>query len=80
MGLALLVWVGGGLLEQVLYFFGNKLRLSKKSPIPHLPSAAEDLLTTAFYSSLSSAFHEASLSLTLYSITIIIITTAIVTG
>ena len=35
-GLALLVWVGGGLLKRVLYFFGNEPRLSRKSLILHL--------------------------------------------
>ena len=34
MGLALLVWVGGG---RVLYFFGNEPRLGQKSPILHRP-------------------------------------------
>ena len=34
MGLALLVWVGGGLL--ILYFFGNEPSLGRKSPILHL--------------------------------------------
>ena len=39
MGLALLVWVGGGLLKRVLYVFGNEpsLGLGQKSPILHLP-------------------------------------------
>ena len=37
MGLALLVWVGGGLLKRVLYFFGNEPSLGQKSPILHLP-------------------------------------------
>ena len=37
MGLALLVWVGGGLLKRVLYFFGNEPSLGRKSPILHLP-------------------------------------------
>ena len=37
MGLALLVWVGGGLLKRILYFFGNKPSLGQKSPILHLP-------------------------------------------
>ena len=37
MGLALLVWVGGGLLKRVLYFFGNEPNLGQKSPILHLP-------------------------------------------
>ena len=36
MGLALLVWVGGDLLKQVLYFFGNDPSLGRKSPILHL--------------------------------------------
>ena len=36
-GLALLVWVGGGLLNRVLYFFGNEPSLGQKSPILHLP-------------------------------------------
>ena len=35
MGLALLVWVGGGLLKRVLYFFGNEPSLGRKSPILH---------------------------------------------
>ena len=33
MGLALLVWVGGGLLKRVLYFFGNEPSLGQKSPV-----------------------------------------------
>ena len=37
MGLALLVWVGGGLLKRVLYFFGNEPSLGQKSPTLHLP-------------------------------------------
>ena len=37
MGLAFLVWVGGGLLKRVLYFFGNEPSLGQKSPILHLP-------------------------------------------
>ena len=37
MGLALLVWVGGGLLKQLLYFFGNEPSLCRKSLILHLP-------------------------------------------
>ena len=37
MGLALLVWVGGGLLKRVLYFFGNEPSLGQKSPMLHLP-------------------------------------------
>ena len=37
MGLALLVWVGGGLLKRVLYFFGNEPILGRKSPMLHLP-------------------------------------------
>ena len=36
MGLALLVWVGGGLLKRVLYFLINELSLGRKSPILHL--------------------------------------------
>ena len=36
MGLALLVWVGGGLLKRVLYFLGNEPSLGHKSPILHL--------------------------------------------
>ena len=36
-GLALLVWVGGGLLKRVLYFFGNESSLGQKSPILRLP-------------------------------------------
>ena len=34
MGLALLVWVGGGLLKWVLYFLGNELSLGKKISHP----------------------------------------------
>ena len=30
MSLALLVWVGGGLLKRVLYFFGNEPSLGQK--------------------------------------------------
>ena len=37
MGLALLVFAGGGLLKQVLYFFGNVPSLGQKSLILHLP-------------------------------------------
>ena len=37
MSLSLLVWVGGGLLKRVLYFFGNESSLGQKSPILHLP-------------------------------------------
>ena len=38
MGLALLVWVGGGLLKRVcLYFFGNERSLGQKSLTVHLP-------------------------------------------
>ena len=37
MCLALLVWVGGGLLKRVLYFFGNEPSLGRKSPIRHMP-------------------------------------------
>ena len=40
MGLALLVWVGGGLLKRVSYFFGNEPSLGRKSLIPHLPRIA----------------------------------------
>ena len=36
MGLALLVWVGGGLLKRVLYCFDNEPSLSQKSPILQL--------------------------------------------
>ena len=36
MGLALLVWVGGGLLKRVLYFYGNEPSIGGKSPILHL--------------------------------------------
>ena len=38
MGLPLLVWVGGGLLKPVLYFFGNEPSLIRKSPILHSTS------------------------------------------
>ena len=37
MGSAILVWVGGGLLKRVLYFFGNEPSLGQKYPILHLP-------------------------------------------
>ena len=33
MGLALMVWVGGGLLKRVLYIFGNEPSLGQNSPI-----------------------------------------------
>ena len=36
MGLALLVWVDGGLLKRDLYFFGNQPSLGRKSPILHI--------------------------------------------
>ena len=39
MCLALLVWVGGGLLKWILYYFGNEPSLGQKSPILHLPPA-----------------------------------------
>ena len=32
-----MVWVGGGLLKRVLYFFGNEPSYGRKSPILHLP-------------------------------------------
>ena len=41
MGLALLVWVGGGLL--ILYFFGNEPSLGRKSPILHLTQVSQQL-------------------------------------
>ena len=37
MGLALLVWVGDGLLKGVSNFFGNESSLGRKSAILHLP-------------------------------------------
>ena len=37
MSLALLVWVGGGLLKRVFYCFGKEFSLGKKSAILHLP-------------------------------------------
>ena len=37
MSLALLVWVGGGLLKRFLDFFGNEHSLGQKSPMLHLP-------------------------------------------
>ena len=33
MGLTLLVWVGGGLIKRVVYFFGNEPSLGRKSSI-----------------------------------------------
>ena len=45
MSLALLVWVGGGLLKLVLHFFGNQPSLSRKSPILHLPPFAATLVS-----------------------------------
>ena len=36
MGWALLVWVGGGLLKRVLYFFGDEPSLGRKSLILQL--------------------------------------------
>ena len=44
MGLALLVWVGGGLLKRVLYFFGNEPSLGRKFPVLHLPRLREPLV------------------------------------
>ena len=35
MSLALLVWVGGGLVKWILYFFDNDPSLGQKSPILH---------------------------------------------
>ena len=35
MGSAIMVWVGGGLLKRVLYFFGKEPSLGRKSPILH---------------------------------------------
>ena len=35
--LALLVWVGDGLLKWILYFFGNEPSLGQKCPILHQP-------------------------------------------
>ena len=35
--LALLVWVGGGLLKRVLNFFGNEPSLGQKYPVLHQP-------------------------------------------
>ena len=40
MGLELLVWVGGGLLKRVLYFFGDEPSLGQKSLILHLVQQA----------------------------------------
>ena len=37
MSLALLVWIGGGLLKQVLKIFGNEPSLVQKSLILHVP-------------------------------------------
>ena len=37
MSLALLAWVGGGLLKLFLYFLGNEPSLGQKSPILLLP-------------------------------------------
>ena len=48
MGLALLVWVGGGLLKRVLYFVGNEPSSGQKSPILHLPLTAVWLLIFLF--------------------------------
>ena len=44
MHLARLVWVGGGLLKRVLYFFGNEPSLGQKSPILHLPQSVSTSL------------------------------------
>ena len=44
MGWALLVWVGGGLLKRVLYFFGNEPSVGQKSPILHLTHLEQDIL------------------------------------
>ena len=37
MGLALLVWVGDGLLKRVLYFLGNEPSLVRKLNSTHVP-------------------------------------------
>ena len=42
MGLAFLVWVGGGLLKWVIYFLGNEPSLGRKSLVLHLPLNAKD--------------------------------------
>ena len=36
-GLGFGVWVGGGLLKRVVYFFGNEPSLGQKAPILHMP-------------------------------------------
>ena len=41
MGLALLVWEGGGLLKRVWHFFGDELSLGQKSPILHFNSGLQ---------------------------------------
>ena len=41
MGLALSVWVGGGLVKRVFYFFGNEPSLGQKFPILHKQSQVE---------------------------------------
>ena len=46
-GLALLVWVGGGLLKRVLYFFSNEPSLGQRSAILHLPPQIIPKLKTA---------------------------------
>ena len=45
MSSAILVWVGGGLLKQVLYFFGNEPSLGQRSPMLHLPQKCSRSLT-----------------------------------
>ena len=50
--LALLVWVGVGLLKRVLYFFGNEPSLGQKSPILYLllsPRAANSTILVVEY-------------------------------
>ena len=41
MSLALMVWKGGGLLKQVLYFFGNEPSSGRNSPILRLPQKVQ---------------------------------------
>ena len=54
MGLAPLIWVDGGLLKRVSYFFGKEPSLGQKSPILHLPHFGLRLAKKFFISILNA--------------------------
>ena len=57
MSLALLVWVGGGLLKRVLYFFGDAPSLGRKSQTLHLPLQLGSQIRTGFTLKNTFSFH-----------------------